>query len=74
MYIKEGLPQSFYIAGVDRKYHPVDESTVDGSNIILSSSQVKYPVAVRYAWADAPVSTLFNGAGLPASSFQTDKL
>jgi len=30
-------------------------------------------VAVRYAWADNPVATLFNGAGLPAAPFRTDR-
>jgi hypothetical protein len=27
---------------------------------------------LRYAWADNPVFTLYNGAGLPASPFRTD--
>ena len=29
-------------------------------------------VAVRYAWADNPEASLYNGAGLPASLFRTD--
>ena len=33
---------------------------------------VKEPVAVRYAWADNPVCTLCNRAGLPASPFRTN--
>jgi sialate O-acetylesterase len=33
---------------------------------------VKEPVAVRYAWSNAPVANLFNGAGLPAAPFRSD--
>ena len=28
------------------------------------------PVRVRYGWADSPVVTLFDGAGLPAGPFE----
>jgi sialate O-acetylesterase len=31
------------------------------------------PVAVRYAWADDPVSNLVNQAGLPAGPFRSDQ-
>ena len=74
MYLKKDMPQSFYVAGAERKFYPADEVIVDGSSLILSSAKIKYPAAVRYAWADDPVSTLFNGAGFPASSFQTDEV
>ena len=73
MYIKEDLPQSFYVADADRNYYPADKVVIDGSSIIVSSNKVEYPKAARYAWADDPISTLYNSAGLPASSFQTDK-
>lgn len=38
-----------------------------------SSNAIAHPVAVRYAWENWLVGTLFNTAGLPASSFRTDK-
>jgi len=34
---------------------------------------VPEPVAVRYAWDHNPAASLFNGAGLPAVPFRTDK-
>ncbi len=36
----------------------------------MQSDKVKEPAAVRYAWANAPVATLFNQGGLPASPFR----
>ena len=40
--------------------------------VIVTSPDVKSPVAVRYAWENWPTCNLFNGAGLPASPFRTD--
>src|SRR6185436_14574050 len=36
------------------------------------SPRVPKPIAVRYAWTNAATASLFNGCGLPASSFRTD--
>jgi sialate O-acetylesterase len=41
--------------------------------VIVSSSEVMNPIAVRYAWENFPDCNLYNGAGLPASPFRTDK-
>ncbi|MGH7959517.1 MAG: hypothetical protein ACREH8_21255 [Opitutaceae bacterium] len=35
---------------------------------------VREPVAVRYAWSNAPEANLYNGAGLPAVPFRSDGL
>ncbi|HSW46828.1 MAG TPA: sialate O-acetylesterase [Phycisphaerae bacterium] len=68
---KGGELKGFGIAGRDRKF--VDaKAVVDGDTVVVSSEQVAEPVAVRYAWADAPLCNLYNGAGLPASPFRTD--
>jgi sialate O-acetylesterase len=45
---------------------------IKGNTIIVYSDEVKEPVAVRYAWSNYTKGTLFNKAGLPASSFRTD--
>jgi hypothetical protein len=37
------------------------------------SEAVSAPVAVRYGWANFPLCNLFNGAGLPASPFRSDR-
>jgi sialate O-acetylesterase len=63
--------QGFAIAGADRKFHWA-EAQIEGNSVIVSSKEVRAPVAVRYAWGDSPVCNLFNRAGLPASPFRTD--
>ena len=45
---------------------------LDGDTIVVSSAEVAAPVAVRYGWADDPVTSLRNKEGLPASPFRTD--
>ncbi|MDR0866279.1 MAG: 9-O-acetylesterase [Candidatus Symbiothrix sp.] len=61
----------FAIAGVNRKFYWA-EAEIEGDEIIISSPDVDFPVAVRYAWADNPLCNLYNGIGLPASPFRTD--
>lgn len=63
--------QSFQIAGADRRFYPAS-ARIDRDSVIVSSPQVREPVAVRYAWFNAPEPNLYNGAGLPAVPFRTD--
>lgn len=67
--IKEKL--NFTIAGKDKVFKTATVK-VSGGKLIVSSPEVKEPVAVRYAWSNIEEGNLFNGAGLPASSFRTD--
>ena len=68
---KGGVPEEFAVAGPDRKWHWA-HAKIDGDAIIVSSSDVADPIAVRYAWQSFPKATLYNGAGLPAVPFRTD--
>lgn len=68
---KGGPLTGFVIAGEDKQRKPA-QATIDGDKVIVSSSEVAKPVAVRYGWASVAVCNLFNGAGLPASPFRTD--
>ncbi len=61
----------FSIAGEDKKFVWAT-ATIDGDSVIVSSPDVKNPVAVRYAWANNPVCNLYNRGKLPASPFRTD--
>ena len=61
----------FAIAGPDHVWHWAT-ATIDRNSVIVSSDKVKFPVAVRYAWADNPACNLYNGANLPAFPFRTD--
>ena len=61
----------FTIAGPDRVFYNAT-AVVEGSEIIVSSPDVQFPMAVRYAWANNPVCNLTDKSGLPASPFRTD--
>ena len=61
----------FLIAGADRKWKP-GTARIEGDKVLVSSPEVKTPVAVRYAWEDDPQCNLQNSGGLPASPFRTD--
>lgn len=61
----------FAICGEDRKFGWA-KAVIDGDKVVVKSSDVSKPVAVRYGWADFPVVNLWNKAGFPASPFRTD--
>src|SRR5690606_35709365 len=71
LHAKYGDLGGFMIAGEDKQSVWAD-AMIQGNAIVVSSADVPQPVAVRYAWANNPVSTLYNGAGLPANPFRTD--
>ena len=62
----------FLIAGADGKYVPA-QAEIQGSTVVVSSSEVSKPVAVRFAWHEEAEPNLVNGAGLPASPFRSGK-
>ena len=64
---------SFAIAGKDRQWYWA-KAKIDGDSILLTSPNVKQPVAARYAWAMNPSqrNLLYNQDGFPASPFRTD--
>jgi sialate O-acetylesterase len=69
---KGGPLEWFQIAGADQQFGPA-EAVIDGDSIVVKSSAVPAPVAVRYAWDDYPLGcNLYNRAGLPAAPFRTD--
>lgn len=63
-----GALRGFEVAGPDGKWTSA-EARIVGEAVAVSASTVPGPVAVRYAWANLPEVSLFNGAGLPASPF-----
>lgn len=69
---KFGYVRGFEIAGADKKFYYA-KAEIEGDKVIVFSDKVKNPVAVRYAWSDAPTdANLFNSADFPASPFRTD--
>ena len=64
--------KSFAIAGADKKWFWAD-AVMEGKTVIVSSPEVKDPIAVRYAYQMNPEgANLYNREGLPASPFRTD--
>ncbi len=69
----DGPLLGFAIAGADGKFVWA-EARVVGSQVVVWSDAVPQPVAVRYAWGNSPLNlNLYNGAGLPAAPFRTDR-
>jgi sialate O-acetylesterase len=70
--VAHGKPvQSLEVAGADRVYKPAS-ARIERDALMVSSPEVREPVAVRYAWNNAPEANLFNGAGLPAVPFRSE--
>ncbi|MDR0692002.1 MAG: sialate O-acetylesterase [Prevotellaceae bacterium] len=61
----------FTVAGSDKRFYPAT-AIIKGKTVEVTCDSVPQPVAVRYGWENFTVGTLFNNAGLPASSFRTD--
>jgi sialate O-acetylesterase len=63
--------KSLEVAGTDKVFHAATAIILD-KELLVSSPDVAWPVAVRYAWSNAPEANLYNEAGLPAVPFRTD--
>ena len=61
---------TFEIAGADHTWFPADAHLVNGV-VVVSTSLVQRPTAVRYTWSSLAAATLFDDAGLPAAPFHT---
>lgn len=69
---RDGAPLTgFRVAGEDGNFYKA-EAHIEGNTVVVSSSMVREPLAVRYAWENDPVATLINREGLPAVPFRTD--
>jgi sialate O-acetylesterase len=62
----------FEIAGADKVFKEAS-AKISGETVLLWNTEVKNPIAVRYAWENDPKGcNLYNAEGLPASPFRTD--
>ena len=60
----------FEVAGKDGEWKPAI-AMVTGETIVLTSEEVKEPKSARFGWNQLAEPNLFNGAGLPASPFNS---
>ena len=68
---KGGDLKGFVVAGSSGVFMPA-RARIEGDKVVVSSSMVGEPVAVRYGWENVPDVNLFNREGFPASPFRTD--
>ncbi len=67
-----GKPVSgFELAGPDHKFIPA-QAHIDGETVIVSSASLPHPAYVRYGWSSFVQDSLYNAAGLPASTFTSE--
>jgi sialate O-acetylesterase len=65
--------EGFEIAGHDAVFVPAT-AHIEGETVLVASPSVPLPEYVRYAWPNFPKANLYNGAGLPASTFTSFQL
>ncbi|WP_163407090.1 sialate O-acetylesterase [Flavobacterium ajazii] len=68
---KDNKLTGFAICGEDKKWVTAN-AEIKGEKVIVSSTEVAKPVAVRYAWGTNPPASLLNKDGLWAPNFRTD--
>lgn len=62
---------AFEICGPDSIFLKA-KARIDGKTVRVWNSEIRNPLAVRFAWDNIAEPNLFNRAGLPASCFRTD--
>lgn len=65
--------KDFEVQDADGNWKPA-QASISGEKVTVSSPEVKTPKGVRYAFYATAQGTLFNGKGLPASSFTSEAL
>ncbi len=66
-------PQGFELAGDDHHFVPATAKIEDGS-VVVSTPALPNPRFVRYAWSNVVDQSLYNAAGLPASTFTSEEV
>ncbi len=66
-----GAIRSLEVAGSDKVFFPAS-GAIETDTLLASSPDVSEPVAVRYAWTNAPDANLYSDTGLPAVPFRSD--
>ena len=66
----KGALKGFCLKDAGGEWHYA-EAAIDGADVVVSSPEVKSPVAIRYAFRACPLGecSLYNKEGLPASPF-----
>ena len=62
----------FEVAGTDHRFVPAT-ARLEGTTAVVQAAAETVPVYVRYDWASFVEHTLFNGEGLPTSTFTSER-
>jgi sialate O-acetylesterase len=62
----------FELAGANRQFVPA-QAKIEGDTVVVWSAAMPHPKYVRYGWGSYVSSYLYNAAGLPASTFTSEK-
>jgi sialate O-acetylesterase len=68
-----GEAKGFEISGADQKFAPAQAEILQDGTVKVFSPEISNPASVRYGWFNWGEVSLFNGAGLPAAPFTTEK-
>lgn len=70
--VSKGVPlQGFEVQGPKGNWHPVN-AVIQGNTVVVDTTSYPNTPAVRYAWASYTKANLYNGVGLPASTFEAE--
>jgi len=70
---KYGYVKGFEVSGADHKFYYAQAVITDDNKVKVWCRQVAQPIAVRYAWTDAPIdANLFTKDGIPVGPFRSD--
>jgi sialate O-acetylesterase len=68
---RDGKPLTWFeIIDADHGSFVPADAKIDGDSVLLSSSAVPHPVAMRFAWSMLAEPNLVNAAGLPTGAFR----
>jgi sialate O-acetylesterase len=73
LYSVERDISGFEIAGDDKVFYKANARIVNYGEVFVKSEHVKNPIAVRYAWRNWVIGSLYGGNLLPVSSFRSDR-
>lgn len=65
-------PSHFELASRSGAFCPASQVSIEGNSLVIRSSRISRPFAVRYGWRPFTRANLINAAGMPCSTFELD--
>jgi sialate O-acetylesterase len=62
----------FEVAGSDHHFIAA-EARVEGATVLVRTATLQHPTYVRFGWMGVVSDNLYNAAGLPASTFSSER-